>query len=165
MNRLDDAALRVAVAIPIGSAVVEIGVGNGSLAEAFALLSLDYHGCDPDATKLEQARQRLDSAAVSDRVEFCLLADGVIPMESDSFEWAFFKATGNDAGNQVLSELKRILKPGGWVWVAFDSDGPISGSATPFHKAGFVDASKETRIGETGASERIFRRVESDTPV
>src|SRR5436305_2890752 len=96
--------------------VLEIGVGNGSHAQLLASRARSYNGIDLTAYAVRSTTERmrrfnLDQPTVkiqqmdAERMEF---AD-----ESFDFLWTWGVIHHSANTRQVLSEMKRVLKPGG----------------------------------------------------
>jgi hypothetical protein len=88
----------------------------------------------------------------------------------EQFNWAFVVAADSPAGIQEMTiplakEIVRILKLGGWIWLACNDQSALAGGSTVFHEIGCVDASPVTRVSDDEFCYRIIRKVDANTPV
>lgn len=165
MDSVTDAALRVAVAIIPGTKVLEICLRDGELAKALPRLSLDYTGCDlPASVRKLAATINTDGSSSS-----CTLVEvnaGKIPVESGAFMWVFVSEAHRvlELLGVSTSEIVRVLAPGGWIWLAFDSGSDLSSDTTRFHELGCADASTISWLNGERGGHRILRRVGEGVP-
>jgi SAM-dependent methyltransferase len=123
--------------------VADIGCGNGAYTEVIARDAECVVGLDLQADLLLPFRERVDSAA--HRPEVACAAAESLPLRGDSIDVAFCIETLEHVTDDVrgLSELHRIIKPGGYVvltvpnkWFVFETHGlragPIGGNRIPF---------------------------------
>jgi ubiquinone/menaquinone biosynthesis C-methylase UbiE len=118
-----DLALRPAERITLGRlsdrlhglSMLEIGVGSGRAAYTFAAIAHSYVGIDYAPRMVELARQLLGE----DENTRLFVADARdLPFGDNSFDFVLFSFNGIDAvGNEdrltILSEVSRVLCPGG----------------------------------------------------
>ena len=97
--------------------VMDIGSGSGACA---ILLARDYGaaqviGIDVEEPVCVAARQRIDRAGVSERVEIVQVTPGPFPFEDDSFDVVFSKDSIIHIPDKaaMARDAFRVLKPGG----------------------------------------------------
>lgn len=96
-----------------GKTLLDVGCGGGILAEAFAALGLQVTGVDPSASSLETARQHARQGGFS--IDYQTCSGERLPFADASFDYVsccdvLEHVQDVDA---VLSEIGRVLKPGG----------------------------------------------------
>ena len=96
-----------------GGDVLDIGIGGGRTCEILAGQARRYVGVDYSPAMVAEATARHPSLDLrqGDARDLSMFADG-------SFDWTFFADNGIDAVDdadrmRVLSEVRRVLKPGG----------------------------------------------------
>lgn len=97
-----------------GDAVLDIGCGNGRLYQMFADLSIHYTGVDQSEGLIVKAREKFPGA------EFVVASMVELPLPDASFDIIYSIAAFHHLPNdqlrlQALSEMKRVLKPGGKI--------------------------------------------------
>jgi len=106
-----------------GAAVLDVGCGDGSVAQAFA-------GCGAQVTALERSLNRVASmgrrlASQTGRPRFRLLAgDGhELPFANEKFDLIILSDVIEHVKNplRVLQEAARVLRPGGIVYASMPS--------------------------------------------
>lgn len=108
-NRIDLLIDWIVGEIPVGSRVLDIGAGDGTLCSEAARLARhagSYEGVDPDAAKLN--RHTFLSSRYPSRLE-----DADIPAESFDCLWANYVFEHVSDEVAFLTAACRILKPGG----------------------------------------------------
>jgi ubiquinone/menaquinone biosynthesis C-methylase UbiE len=134
-----------AVAAQANDAILEIGMGNGYFVKD--ILSIDdsvhYTGCDFSEVMIAEA-QRLNAEWINKGQARFVFGDiASLPFADDSFNKVFTVNTiyfWPDAP-QALSELKRVLRPGGKLFFALRPKRQMMNY--PFTKHGFIMFSKE----------------------
>src|SRR5262245_21173500 len=100
--------------------VLEIGFGPGASVRRAAGLAGHVAGIDPSDVMLRQARARNRRAIAAGRVDLMFVAMPTLPFEDGCFDKAFsinsFQFWPDTAAG--LLELKRVMKPGGFVAIA-----------------------------------------------
>lgn len=171
-----DHLLRTLAAVPVASRVLDLGCGAGRHAAPLAQLGFDVWACDRDASAVAAARARLAPLIGDDeagrRVSTARAA--ALGFPDDHFDWivaygAFDVAEDAAELFDMLAETRRVLRPGGWVYVAMRSatGGP---DLTPENLAKLCTEAR-LALAETPAAEAspepvvrgIFRKVDSDT--
>lgn len=170
MDRRSEAALRTAVSIVPGTPVLGIGVGSGDLAVAMMHLSIAYSFCETDLTRVEELARRVEIADEFEPFEQVSVTPEHIDCIDEQFNWAFVVEADSPAGIQEMTiplakEIVRILKLGGWIWLACNDHSALAGGSTVFHEIGCVDASPVTRVSDHEFCYRILRKVDANTPV
>lgn len=126
MKNLSDHLLRTLGAVHPSHRVLDLGCEEGNLTEALARLGFDLYACDRDRRHVEATKVRvadlLDEAGVRQRIK------GVAEWEQLGYPDAFFDwviirdALTDEADSRAvllerITEVRRVLKPGGWVYV------------------------------------------------
>ena len=104
---------------------LDIGVGAGRTVSLVRLLTDEYRAIDYTPAMVDACRRNHPDAAVEvgDARDLSRFAD-------DSFGFVLFSfsgidAVGHDDRGRVLSEVRRVLRPGGWfVYSTHNLDGP-----------------------------------------
>ena len=92
--------------------VLDVGCGDGTVAQLLAPRSRQYTGLDKSEKVLAAARRRLGDA---DEVEFIKGDMKALPFDADRFDQVllFHVLTYAQRPAQTISEAKRVLRPGG----------------------------------------------------
>ena len=171
--------LRTLAAVPVQSRVLDLGCGRGRHTEALARLGFDLFACTADPEAVAATRALVAEVLGSGEAERRVTAarPGALGYADDFFDWVVAHSTYDAAESaaelkDMLAETRRVLKNGGWVFVAFRRAlaGP---DLTPetltklFAEAGLVlaeDPAEEDEHGEL-ILRGIYRKVEVGTPV
>jgi 2-polyprenyl-3-methyl-5-hydroxy-6-metoxy-1,4-benzoquinol methylase len=111
--------------------VLDVGCGYGRIAVPLAKAGFTVSGLDLSPTMITAARQNAESADVA--IEFVVGSMTALPYEVGSFDvivclWtAFYELLRVDEQEAALSEMWRVLAPGGSAIV----EGPVYVEATP----------------------------------
>jgi demethylmenaquinone methyltransferase/2-methoxy-6-polyprenyl-1,4-benzoquinol methylase len=111
--------------------VLDIATGTGDFAVAAAKLSnVKITGIDISAGMLNVARQKIRNKNLAERIEFHKADSENLPFNTDSFDAAIvgFGVRNFENLKKGLTEIKRVLKPGG-VFFVLEFSKPVS---TPF---------------------------------
>lgn len=127
MNSLRDSVLKKMIEslqLPPGSQGLDIGCGIGSqcihLSKAVGM-SGRVTGLDQDPEILHQAETIVKAAGLLGRVELKHGDMYNLPFDKDHFDWVWsVDCAGYPAGDhqRILNEVKRVLRPGGKVFLA-----------------------------------------------
>lgn len=185
-----DHLLRTLAAVPVSSEILDLGCGRGRHTEALLRLGFPVHACDPRAEAVEATRSEIADLLEQGEVETVVQ---VAPLDAldypdATFDWVVavdaetYVADEEDL-RTVFEESRRLLKPGGWLYVTLpaaaeekEATEPSGESPVRFTKevldrqrraADLAEASEPTRVekGQTSRLRAIFRRVEPHTPV
>lgn len=169
--------LRTLAAVPVQSRVLDLGCGSGHHAEALARLGFDLYACAEDERAVEATRARVTGVLDEEEAErrVTVARPGALGYADDFFDWVVAHATYDEADSaadlkDMLAETRRVLKNGGWVFVAFrralaGPDLTPETLAKLFAEAGLVLAEDpaEDDDGEP-VLRAIFRKVDATTP-
>lgn len=191
MNRIHGELNRTCIGllrIRPGDRILETGPGNGAFASDIVADRGDvfYTGIDWSPDMVRQARARHADLIESGRVRFLLGDSASIPLAAQGFDKALTVHTiyfWDDPAGQ-LAELKRVLKPGGLLCMAF-ADRQFT-EKMPFARLGFrlyhahdatalledagfriqdVRQIAETSLAETGdVVDKLFNVILATTP-
>jgi SAM-dependent methyltransferase len=94
--------------------------------EPLMRLGFPVHGCDPRPDAVDATRERIEDLVGKEDAENCVRVADLSNMQypDASFDWviayhAEALATTTDELHTLLSEARRMLKPGGWVYLTF----------------------------------------------
>lgn len=121
-----DHLLRTLAAVPVSSNILDVGCGTGRHTEPLLRLGFPVHACDARPAAVEATRERITDLVGEDTAGQCVRIvppDGFDAYPDDAFDWIVaFDPTAyvpSDADwSDLLREMRRLLAPGGWVYVA-----------------------------------------------
>lgn len=96
-----------------GKSLLDVGCGGGILAEEFAAIGMDVTGIDPSVSSLETARQHAALSGLD--INYRFDSGENISFSDASFDYIICCDVLEHVKdlNQVISEISRVLKPGG----------------------------------------------------
>jgi len=101
-----------------GDKVLDLGCGNGKLRLLFKDVKVEYTGVDNSIELLKLAESRKDFEIPNQKF---IKADAfALPFADNTFDSVFFIAVfhhlpGKELRRQALAEIRRVLKPGGYL--------------------------------------------------
>lgn len=184
-----DHLLRTLAAVPVSSEILDLGCGLGRHTEALLRLGFPVHACDPRTEAVEATRSKITDLLEQGDVETVVQ---VAPLDAldypdATFDWvvavdAETYVTDEEDLRTVFEESRRLLKPGGWLYVTLPAEAEEGGAIDPTSEgpvrftqeaierqrraADLAEASEPTRVEEeqTSRLRAIYRRVEPHTP-
>jgi ubiquinone/menaquinone biosynthesis C-methylase UbiE len=102
-----------------GLRILDAGSGNGGISIAFANHGAQVEGVDIEEELVTIARA--DATAQNSRANFTLYEGTTLPFLGHSFDVAFSASVIEHVTDPVryLAEILRVLKPGGYLYLAF----------------------------------------------
>ena len=183
MAQPSDHLLKTFAAVPVSDRVLDLGGGHQCHAGPLAMLGFDLHACAVSPDTVAALREVLTGITGADEAQQHIVQVprlDALGYPDAFFDWivAYDVYGANSAAPtlpDVLAETRRVLKPGGWIYVAVPAqDGGGNGVGfTPatlgqtMQQANFALA-EEPEIHQTGDRrllEGIYRRVDAETPV
>ncbi len=119
-DRVEAISFVIDVAGPVGSAVLDIGTGNGFAAIELAKRGARVVSVDTSGEKLRTAWMNADSAGVLSRIEFHLLDANELPFEDETFELVAMINLLHHVPtfDRIMREVTRVLESGGKLLVS-----------------------------------------------
>ena len=173
--------------MPPASQLLDLGCGAGRHTEAFLRLGFPVHACDPREAAVEATRARVGDLLEQGSAETAVQRASLDALEypDATFDWVLAAdaetvLTDRDDLGTLFEEGRRLLKPGGWLYVsvpAVDEDGEgtdvedglrFAENDVERHRtaADLAEASAPTVVRRDGGRRirAIYRRVEPHTP-
>ena len=157
MQPPSDHLLRTMAAVPVTSYILDLGCGEGRHTEPLMRLGFPVHGCDPRPDAVDAARERIADLVGQEDAQNCVRVADLSDMQypDASFDWviayhAEMLATSTSELQTLLAEARRMLKPGGWVYLTFPAAGSdinerdrTSGDGAPVNASSDASARSE----------------------
>lgn len=178
--------LKTFAAVPFSNRVLDLGCGHACHTVPLAQLGFEIHACTLEDTTVMATRKRLADIIGTDaarkRVSRVIRLDA-LGYPDAFFDWVVaYDVYGNDSSGEklqdALAEARRVLKPGGWIYVAVPAS---QGSAAPSPGSGFTVEALHSEMLQANFAlaeqpeicqrkghrmiEGIYRRVDEDTPL
>lgn len=190
-----DHLLRTFGALPVGSRVLDLGCGHGLHTGPFVRLGFDVYACDTSPEVIDGLRASLAKDLGPDEAGKRVTISRVdaLGYPDNYFDWvvAFDVLQRMETRKEildVLDEAHRVIRPGGWLYVAvpalpdhtaeraekgYAGDSRLEPIFTPrtldelLVEAGYQVAERSSTAVENGQRivRAIYRRVEPGTPV
>ena len=164
-----DALLRQLAAVPPGARVLDLACADGHHTAPLAALGFDVWACDPDPAHVAVTRRRLDAAlgdGEGDR-RVAQAAPDALGYPDAFADWVVASALSGTAPELVeaLREARRVLAPGGWLWIELATSAAASPEALRALAlvAELAEADAPVRDAERGTVRGTFRRVDAGT--
>lgn len=176
-----DHLLRTLASIPVDSRVLVVGCDEGRHVHPLLRLGFDVYTIDPDPDAVARLRKELVATENAETGRTVSQArPQALGFPDEFFDWVIlYRAFGRantpvDDLVEALTEMRRVLKPGGWAYVAIDTGAHVD--ADDEHVLGFYGlmrranlelAEKAEVVMEQGTRlvRGIFRRVDETTPL
>ena len=177
---LSEPLLRTLAAVPPSSRVLELECRPDGHTEALVRLGFDVYACAPGEADVREARAAVcDALGPETDQRITVARPGALGYPDDFFDWivayrALDQVPEGRERKEALEEARRVLKPGGWIWVALDvasfgaeaEDIDAPGALSDlFLSAGFALAEAPVRYTEASRPlvRGIYRKVDADT--
>ncbi|MEM6784230.1 MAG: class I SAM-dependent methyltransferase [Bacteroidota bacterium] len=170
MSSLSDHLLRTLAAVPPGSRLLDLECGSGAVASALATLGFDLHATASETNVAVRAQRAVTEAqpGMADRV--ITAAPRALGYPDAFFDWVVALGSYDEIEaerlDDALGETRRVLKPGGWVFLAVRDGADVSPEWLTYRmqRAAFAVAEPPERDeGDHGPVVRgIYRKVERD---
>lgn len=183
-----DHLLRTLAAVPVSSEILDLGCGQGHHTEALLRLGFPVHACDPRPEAVEATRETVGDLLEQGDVETVVQVASLDAMDypDATFDWVVATEAETYASTEedlrtLFEEGRRLLKPGGWMYVSLPaveegSAEPVDDDTARFSEntierqraaADLSEASDPSRVEDRNCPRirAIYRRVEPHTPV
>lgn len=99
--------------LPQQPRILDVGCGTGIITRQLAKRGANVIGTDIDARMIEEAKQRLD------KIDYLVTPTDKLPLPDSTYDAVTaFSAFHWFANAQALAEIKRVLKNGGYLFIA-----------------------------------------------
>lgn len=189
-NAPSDHLLRMLAAVPVSSSILDLGCGEGRHTEPLLRLGFPVHACDPRDDAVAATRDRVGELLEEGTAETTVQVTPLDAIEypDETFNWvvadrAEIYASTEEALRTVLEESRRILAPGGWLYLTLpthpseEDPDAIATNGSAFSIETLEKLRKEARLAEAREPSRIegeeepariralYRRVDPQTPM
>lgn len=189
MPTASDHLLRTMASIPVESRVLDLECGEGRYTVPLLRLGFDVYACDHVEQHVAEARERIEEAADGEVQRVTLARPHALGYPDAFFDWVVTMRLLQEGSSwdellEALEEARRVLAPGGWLYVlapavvpgahpneeaaGYAGDSGLAPAFTPetleslAHEAGFVTAEAPASVDESDVPQlhAIYRRVE-----
>ena len=172
-----DHLLRTLAAVDPSSRVLDLSCGRGRHTAPLAALGFDLYACTSEPADVDATRAAVEATLGKKDAEqrIGVARSAALGYPDDFFDWVVAFGAYDEAENMavlvdMLAETYRVLKPGGWVFVAMH-ERAIGADAAPealtrlFAQVQFAlaEAPVEALEGEERVLRGIFRKVDATT--
>lgn len=189
-----DHLLRTFGVLPVASRVLDLGCGRGRHTDPLVRLGFDVYACDSSSEAIDDLRESLADELGSEEAEKRISVSRIdaLGYPDDFFDWVVAYGVLARMETQkdildVLGEARRVIRPGGWIYVTvpaipehagvdpekgYAGDSGLEPTFTArsldelMTEAGFHVAERPSTALENGERtvRAVYRRVEPDTP-
>ena len=103
-----------------GQDVLDLGCGGGAIAATLAAAKLRVHAIDGSEAAVSLTRRRLAEAGLTADVRVLDAAHILESFGPESMDWvidnACLQCCTPEAQRDIVSQIRRVLRPGGWVY-------------------------------------------------
>lgn len=167
-----DHLLKTFAAVPVSHRVLDLGCAYGRHTEPLARLGFEIHAVDTDQEAVATTREKLaEIIKPRDALRRVVYTPrfGALGYPDAYFDWLVAYGTFGALGSEddladVLSEARRVLKSGGWIYVAVPGLDEAALTQT-MDDAGFAlaEAPALSDDDEGNVVRGIYRRVDAGT--
>lgn len=160
-----DALLRTLAAVSPASRVLDLACREGHHAIPLASLGFDIWACDPSPECVASVRRQLDAVLDAGEGErrVAVSSPDALGYPDAYVDWVVASGLAGSEAEIVsaLVEARRVLKPGGWLWIELaDVDSPEALTELA-EAAGLAVAEPPARAGERETVFGTYRRVDT----
>ncbi|HMV41117.1 MAG TPA: class I SAM-dependent methyltransferase [Leptospiraceae bacterium] len=109
----DENLVRILSRIPVGTSALDHGAGSGRHSVLLKSYGYQVTACDYSAKAIEGIQKMLPTITTN------VITSTTLPYEDKSFDlvvsWGVLHYNSFDEANTIISEIKRILKPNGYI--------------------------------------------------
>ncbi len=151
----------IRLGLPASSVVVDVGCGPGLLSRRLAQLFPNGKviGVDADSSLLDEARNATEQAGLSN-VSFVRAWANQMPLAEATADLAYARFLLQHTANpvEILSEMRRVVVPGGLVVAVDTDDGGILMDPQPARLAALLEASRQGQA-RLGGDRHVGRKL------
>ncbi len=138
MTRPSDHLLRTLAPVPPSCNVLEVGCGEGHHTESLLRLGFSVHACAADAASVAATRERITELVGDETAATCVqhvAPDGFGTYPDDAFHFIVAHTPAGyvraaDSLTDWLHTMRRLLIPGGWLYLALAQPDPTTNGAS-----------------------------------